>query len=121
MCPALSVIFLRYKRISICAKVAHIAYQPISAKIYVLATYSVLAQEYHGGWMRMGRHICDLAASVQANRHVIFLRYMRGGRHICNCAESVQANGHVIFLHYMCAGQANIYVTSLQGCKPMAM
>src|SRR5882672_3894118 len=67
--PALSVIFLCYKCISICAKVVHIAYQPISAEIYVLAAYSVLAQEYHVRWMHMGRHICDLAASVQANHH----------------------------------------------------
>src|SRR5882672_869418 len=102
---ALSVIFLRYKHISICAKVAHIAYQPISAEIYLLATYSVLAQEYHVCYMCMGRHICDLAASVQANCHVIFLCYMHAGHHICNLAASVQANGHVIFLRYMRASR----------------
>ena len=32
---ALSVIFLRYKCIIICAKVAHIVYQPILAEIYL--------------------------------------------------------------------------------------
>src|SRR5882672_9280942 len=46
--PALSVIFLRYKHDSICAKVVHIAYEPISAEIYVLAAFSDLADIYVG-------------------------------------------------------------------------
>src|SRR5882672_11321235 len=96
-----SVNILHYKCISICAKVAHIAYQPISAEIYLLAAYSALAQKYHVRYMCMGRHICILAASVRANGHVIFLRYMRAGRHIFILAARMRANGHVIFLCYM--------------------
>src|SRR5882672_5477355 len=85
---ALSVIFLRYKCISICAKVVHIAYQPISAEIYLLAAYSVLAQEYHVCHMRMGRHICFTALSDPANSLEIFLRCMCAGQHICCTALS---------------------------------
>src|SRR5882672_5216494 len=114
-----SVNILCYKRISICAKVAHIAYQPISAEIYLLATYSILAQEYHVRYMHMGRHICNLAASVRANGHVIFLHYMRAGRHICNLAASMRANGHVIFLCYMHASRHTCNLAA--SCEPIAM
>src|SRR5882672_6355633 len=64
---ALSVIFSCYKCISICAKVAHIAYEPISAKIYLLATYSAMAQKYHVCYMHVGQHIFCLTLCVPAH------------------------------------------------------
>src|SRR5467141_2550801 len=62
-----SVNISHYKCISICAKVAHIVYQPISAKIYLLAAYSALAQKYHVHYMRVGQHIFCLALCIPAN------------------------------------------------------
>src|SRR5882672_11562440 len=64
---ALSVIFSRYKHNSICAKVAHIVYEPILAEIYLLAAYSALAQKYHVCYMRVGQHIFCLALCIPAN------------------------------------------------------
>ena len=67
---ALSVIFLCYKHISICAKVVHIAYEPILAKIYLLAAYSAMAQKYHVCYMHVSQHIFCLALCVPADIYV---------------------------------------------------
>ena len=76
---ALSVIFLRYKCISICAKVVHIAYQPISAEIYLLATYSALAE--------------IISCALYACRPTyILLRLMCSSQHICGHAFSDPAD-----------------------------
>ena len=74
-----SVNISRYKRDSICAKVAHIAYQPISAEIYVLATFSDPADIYAG-------------APLAIQPTYIFLHFMRSTRHILFVAVSVPAD-----------------------------
>src|SRR5882672_7204927 len=64
---ALSVIFLCYKRKNKCVKCAHIVYQPILAKIYLLAAYSALAQEYHVCYMHVGQHIFCFTLCIPAD------------------------------------------------------
>src|SRR5882672_11951351 len=79
LCAHASVNISRYKHDSICAKVAHIAYQPISAEIYVLATFSDPADIYAG-------------ALLVIQPTYIFLRFMRSTQHILFVAVSVPAD-----------------------------
>src|SRR5882672_10785717 len=65
-----SVTISHYKCKNKCVKCAHIAYQPISAEIYLLATYSALAQEYHVHYMHVSQHIFCFALCVPANIYV---------------------------------------------------
>src|SRR5882672_4937092 len=65
-----SVNISRYKHKNKCAKVVHIAYQPISAEIYLLAAYSTLAQKYHVHYMHVGQHIFCLALCIPADIYV---------------------------------------------------
>src|SRR5882672_60393 len=76
---ALSVIFLCYKRKNKCVKCPHIAYQPISAEIYLLATYSALAEIIS----------CALYACQPT---YILLSFMHSSQHICRCAFSDPAD-----------------------------
>src|SRR5882672_11130924 len=59
-----------YKCKNKCVKHAHIAYQPISAEIYLLATYSALAQKYHVHYMCVGQHIFCFALCIPADIYV---------------------------------------------------
>src|SRR5882672_1095276 len=77
--PHASVNISLYKRDSICAKVAHIAYEPISAEIYVLAAFSDPADIYAGALL-----------AIQPT--YIFLCFMRSTRHILFVAVSVPAD-----------------------------
>jgi len=65
---ALSVIFLHYKHILICVHNAHIAYQPILAKIYLWAAFRVSAQIYYVCSMCLGWHISLSATSGAAGQ-----------------------------------------------------
>src|SRR5882672_5786577 len=65
--PHASVTISCYKRKNKCVKRVHIAYQPISAEIYLLATYSALAQKYHVHYMCVGQHIFCFALCVPAD------------------------------------------------------
>src|SRR5882672_767 len=96
---ALSVIFSHYKHKNKCAKCPHIAYQPISAEIYLLAAYSTLAEIIS----------CALYACWPT---YIFLRFMRSSRHICRRAFSDPAD------IYFCARPADIYYLSLYAYWP---
>src|SRR5882672_4831195 len=59
-----------YKCKNNCAKVVHMAYQPISAKIYLLAAYSTLAQKYCVHYMHVGQHIFCLTLCIPADIYV---------------------------------------------------
>ena len=99
-----SVNISHYKHIIICVINVHIAYQPISAGIYFWAAYSRLAQEYNVCYMCVGQHICNLAKSMWANQHFIFLCWICVGQHICIPTAGMWANSHLIFLCWIRVG-----------------
>src|SRR5882672_5069984 len=65
-----SVNISHYKCKNKCVKHVHIAYQLISAEIYLLAAYSALAQKYHVRYMRVGQHIFCFTLCVPADIYV---------------------------------------------------
>src|SRR5882672_4816983 len=103
-----SVNISRYKHKIKCAKCPHIAYQLISAKIYLLAAYSALDEIIS----------CALYACQPT---YILLRFMCSSRHICGCAFSDPANIYAgtllaiqltyIFLHFMQSSRHILFVT----------
>src|SRR5882672_1714570 len=72
-------------------------YQPISAEIYLLATYSTLAQEYHVHYMRVSQHIFCFALSDPAD--IYYFPHIAYWPRYIMCAQHVLADIYFSALH----------------------